>query len=170
MFIDVSPALMSPGSTFPLDVRLEIEPEVIADDPVSFEDVRLVGTFSSDGDAISLAGRITCHIKSRCALCLEPAEADIETDAEAPFVRGAPPDDPNRYALTGSRLDPASMVREAILLALPMRYLCRADCKGLCPGCGSNLNRVQSCACPAGGGRENPFAALRALNTDNEEV
>ena len=43
-------------------------------------------------------------------------------------------------------LDLAEMVREQFYLALPMRPLCREECKGLCPQCGTNLNQG-TCAC-----------------------
>ena len=52
-----------------------------------------------------------------------------------------------------------------------MRFLCREDCKGLCPVCGKDLN-TELCTCPKGGKAGNPFSALSRLLTDqnNEEV
>ena len=44
------------------------------------------------------------------------------------------------------RIDLADVIREQFYLALPMKPLCRADCKGLCPTCGSNRNR-ETCSC-----------------------
>ena len=41
------------------------------------------------------------------------------------------------------------VLREQLLLAVPMRVVCREDCKGLCPQCGSNLN-TGKCECPPG--------------------
>jgi uncharacterized protein len=49
---------------------------------------------------------------------------------------------------TGTKLAIADILREQILLALPMKVLCTVDCKGLCPTCGTNLN-FGSCSCPA---------------------
>ena len=46
----------------------------------------------------------------------------------------------------GMRLDLTALVREDLLLALPAKFLCREDCKGLCPMCGKNLNDG-SCSC-----------------------
>src|SRR5207249_7545940 len=47
---------------------------------------------------------------------------------------------------TGTQLAVADILREQILLTLPMKALCAIDCKGLCPHCGTNLNSV-SCSC-----------------------
>jgi uncharacterized protein len=49
---------------------------------------------------------------------------------------------------TGTKLAIADILREQILLALPMKALCTVECKGLCPACGTNLNSG-GCACPA---------------------
>jgi uncharacterized protein len=45
------------------------------------------------------------------------------------------------------RIDLGEMVREQMLLALPLRRLCREDCRGLCPSCGVNRN-TGTCECP----------------------
>jgi uncharacterized protein len=44
-------------------------------------------------------------------------------------------------------LNIGDILHEQVLLALPMKPLCKVDCKGLCPTCGTNLN-VKSCDCP----------------------
>ena len=51
-------------------------------------------------------------------------------------------------------------VRQMLLLAIPIRFLCREDCRGLCPRCGANLNSG-ACGCPQPGAPavENPFRA-----------
>jgi uncharacterized protein len=48
---------------------------------------------------------------------------------------------------TGTQLAIADILREQVLLALPMKVLCTIDCKGLCPNCGTNLNSG-NCNCP----------------------
>ena len=48
---------------------------------------------------------------------------------------------------TGTQLALGEVLREQVLLALPMKALCQVDCKGLCPTCGTNLN-LNNCNCP----------------------
>jgi uncharacterized protein len=55
------------------------------------------------------------------------------------------------------------LVAEQIFLALPVKVLCREDCKGICPGCGANLNE-EACLCKAGG-TQSPFAKLKLIKT-----
>ena len=47
---------------------------------------------------------------------------------------------------TGTKLAIGDILREQVLLALPMKALCGVNCKGLCPSCGTNLN-FGSCNC-----------------------
>ena len=39
------------------------------------------------------------------------------------------------------------LLREQVLLAVPLKVICREDCKGLCPHCGKNLNEEGACSC-----------------------
>ena len=55
-------------------------------------------------------------------------------------------DEADQVAYTGKELDLGPVVREQILLALPMDALCTEDCKGLCQVCGGNLNEKE-CSC-----------------------
>jgi len=168
VFINVSKPLKNPGQPYPLDQAVEIAPEVILDDPVSYESVRLTGEICGAGDAVRVTGTISCMIHSRCARCLRPAMTALETAVDEVFARDADPEYPDRYLLNGYQLDPGPMVHEALLLAMPLRFLCREDCPGFCPVCGIDLNQAL-CTCPKGGTR-NPFAALSDLRNMDEEV
>ena len=59
--------------------------------------------------------------------------------------------------------------KNALVLELPYRVLCREDCRGLCPKCGKNLNEGP-CTCQEGDEVMNPFSALKAIVKDEEEV
>jgi uncharacterized protein len=59
---------------------------------------------------------------------------------------------------SGDGIELADVVTEQVILALPMKIICRADCRGLCPVCGANLN-FEKCGClPAQ--EDSPFAFL----------
>jgi uncharacterized protein len=71
------------------------------------------------------------------------------------------PDDEETYPLGGDHLDLAPLARDALLLALPLAPLCRDDCAGLCPICGTDLtDSTCSCVTPVGDPR---WAALDIL-------
>ena len=66
-------------------------------------------------------------------------------------------------------LDLAALLWEEFSLALPVKPLCKPDCKGLCPVCGVNLNK-QTCTCQEGNVVTGPFSALKNIVLNNEEV
>lgn len=103
--------------------------------------------------------RATANARLVCTRCLTEWDAEIGTDAIQIFE---PEPDEDGYALeVDDTIDLAGPVRDEITLAVPLRPLCRADCAGLCPTCGTDLNRD-----PCGGHEEpasSPFAALQGL-------
>jgi uncharacterized protein len=91
-----------------------------------------------------------------CARCVEPVEHHIQSGFDLVFrPLGADQGLPD-HAISaseteigyyqGGSLALEDVLREQVLLSLPVRTLCREDCKGLCPHCGQNLN-VEACSC-----------------------
>ena len=88
-----------------------------------------------------------------CARCLERTEVAISGSFEGifkwrpssvPFTRISEEDDNHEFG--GFELDLGELVRESVLMSLPIAPLCRPDCAGLCPHCGADLNRGK-CSC-----------------------
>lgn len=109
------------------------------------EDIRLVGSFSTE-------------VEVRCARCLEPVDNAIAekfdllyrplgVDARGDEVAISQAETEIGY-YQGEGLLLEDVLKEQVLLALPLKQVCRASCKGLCPHCGKNLN-VESCDCVA---------------------
>ncbi len=69
---------------------------------------------------------------------------------------------------SGPTIDLGDVLREQVALELPVRLLCRSGCKGLCPGCGRDLNQGP-CNCTVAKGPSGPFAALAALKDKEGE-
>ncbi|AKU91248.1 YceD family protein [Vulgatibacter incomptus] len=74
------------------------------------------------------------------------ANAAGDDDGDGEIGGSFAADDANQILYSGREIDLAPIVREQILLALPMDSLCRDDCKGLCQVCGLNLNEG-ACSC-----------------------
>ena len=53
---------------------------------------------------------------------------------------------PDKKVFEGDVIDFRDAVQEQVIMAIPMQPLCREDCRGLCPGCGANLN-LEKCRC-----------------------
>ncbi|HZQ69455.1 MAG TPA: DUF177 domain-containing protein [Terriglobales bacterium] len=108
---------------------------------------------------IRLNGTVATSIELACARCLEPVVQDVNrsfdllyrplgSDAGKEEISVTQADAEIGY-YEGKGLQLEDSLREQVILALPLRALCREDCKGLCPQCGMNLNAEQcSCAEP----------------------
>ena len=105
---------------------------------------------------LRLRGKLSAQLELQCARCLEPVPQDVKREFELLYrPLGA---DAGRDELSvtdaeaeigyyqGDGLLLEDVLREQMLLALPLKVTCREDCKGLCPQCGKNLNQEQ-CSC-----------------------
>jgi len=123
------------------------------------------------GQEIHVVGRLATQLELRCARCLEPVSQKLEPSFDIRYRPVAAicreeeiklaPDDADVGFYTGAGLFLADILAEQVHLALPMKTLCREDCRGLCAGCGANLNR-ERCRCgpQAVDPRLAPLAAL----------
>ncbi len=95
-------------------------------------------------------------IRTQCSRCLEPMEQPLSIAIEEAFVpavdlatgriRQEEAIDPALLIDAQHILDLSEIMRQALLLALPLTPLCQEDCAGLCPTCGVNLN-FEQCTC-----------------------
>lgn len=143
----------------------------------------LHATFRKVSGGVLLTGKLTAHIVAPCKRCLTdvnldlpvsftlnliPQKAMVARDDEAEETGDGGEqegsfdlEDADQEAFDGKTIDLDPIVREQVLLALPMDAVCREDCKGLCPQCGINRNEKQ-CSCEEK--RVDPrFAALKDI-------
>lgn len=104
--------------------------------------------------------RVRAHYEGRfevpCARCLEVVGYNLADDFDLIFRPTGADTVSAEHAITtpeteigyyrGGGLELEDVLREQVLLALPARTLCRQDCKGFCPRCGTNLNAA-ACTC-----------------------
>lgn len=105
---------------------------------------------------IRVRGHLTATIEVPCDRCLEPAAIPFDSDfdlfyrpAEMLTGGGEVEIDEGEAELgfyEGEGLELADVLREFVLLQLPMQKVCRKDCKGICPVCGQNRNE-STCRC-----------------------
>jgi uncharacterized protein len=133
------------------------EPDAEAADYAVLGDVHFDGTLRKDEPRFILGGRLQARLQVMCGRCLEPFTLPVDTQVELTYVPHPATaandeevelsqDDLTTAFYRDQTLDLGEMVREQFYLALPMSPLCREDCKGLCPRCGTNLNQG-TCAC-----------------------
>jgi uncharacterized protein len=110
-------------------------------------------------DDIRLKGRFDGRFQVPCARCIEPVEIPLTAEFDLIFRPAAADADPTERSITapeteigyyqGDSLALEDVLREQVLLSLPLKTLCKPDCKGLCPRCGVDRNR-QPCSCDVG--------------------
>lgn len=121
-------------------------PEYIPLGPLEFD----VTAHAAD-DRIQVSGQLSCSVRMQCSRCLDPIEEKIELPFEEQFriVEDGNVEmnaDDEAVPIQGERVDLAPFLAEELVVQLPYAPLCKEDCKGLCPKCGTNLNE-QSCGC-----------------------
>lgn len=169
MKLNVAAELKIPGKTG--ECRLsEPFPEMeYLGRPLRFlEPITLEASYVFDGKGFSVKGVLTSVLDSQCARCAKAFAEPFSVEFDERFVKGAAEDE-DVYAFTGEVLDFSEMVRDNILLHLPLASVCSEDCQGLCPVCGCNLNTAQ-CSCMQEERRHGPLSALEQLLKDDKEV
>lgn len=130
--------------------------------PADGRQYRVAGVVAVDllvwkrGSGYRLSGRIAGELELDCSRCLDPCRLDAGIDVDLLYLpasenRGAgevriEEEDLTTAFYRDERIDLVHLVQEQFQLALPMKPLCRADCRGLCAVCGGNRNTVP-CRC-----------------------
>ena len=96
-------------------------------------------TRASTGLVLGL--RLFVRLHGPCVRCLTDAVVDESLSLREYQATSPESDELATPYLTDDRLDLSAWARDALILALPDKILCRADCAGLCPECGRDLNR-----------------------------
>jgi uncharacterized protein len=151
-----------------LDVRAARFDVEIAPGEIDFLDAELrqVGPLKAQGKAelvtealgeIRVTGHLTVQTEAACDRCLDTAPFPIDSDFVLyyrPLSEGYGDEkeidsgEAEMGFYEGESLELNDVLREQVLLALPMQRVCREDCKGICPACGTNRNQNE-CNCQA---------------------
>jgi uncharacterized protein len=146
------------------------------DDPFNLKLLRPVNVIlnlNRRPDHIRITGKITGSLEVSCHRCLRPfpllfnETVDIYLVASERMSGGEEkelePDELLYEFFDGEVIEVDRLVVEQIFLALPVKVLCDENCKGICPGCGTNLNE-EACRCKADDSKS-PFAKLKLIKT-----
>jgi uncharacterized protein len=115
------------GSVIPPSNRVDISLELVA-----------------EGATILVDGALSAEWVGTCRRCLVEVGGLLTVPVHEMYRQDA--DDGLVYPITGGIIDLEPLVRDMLLTSLPLAPLCGEGCKGLCPGCGADLNH-EDCAC-----------------------
>lgn len=134
------------------------------------EPVALEASLVYDGEGFDAAGTVRTMIQSECARCLAPVNLPVTVAFQERFVKGEGDPAQEAYCFAGDELDFSELVRDCLLLNLPMSTLCSDSCKGLCPVCGCDRNE-SDCSCgEQESGQGQGLSRLKTLLDENKEV
>ena len=118
--------------------------------------VEVNGKVKRAGNEVFVNGHVETRVQVECDRCLKSVELPVSADFALEYITGADYESSSAAALSedemsvsvfdGEAIDVDEIVKEQILLAVPARTLCREDCKGMCPECGTDLNSGE-CNC-----------------------
>jgi uncharacterized protein len=137
----------------------EFQPEEVGQESDPYRivaPVRLDMDVHKDKDRFRLEGTARTELELTCSRCLDPYRMSVDavfdmrylpaSDAAVEDEREVMEEDVDTSVYRDDQIDVNEVLREQFYLALPMKPLCRDDCAGLCPQCGTNLNGG-TCSC-----------------------
>jgi len=144
-------------------------------------DLRMV--IHKDQDRFRLVGTVKTDLELQCSRCLEPFKLVVDREFDLRFLPAGTEepksdtddeeievedDDVSLTFYRDEQIDLNELLREQFYLALPMKPLCKSDCKGICPQCGTNRNTAP---CDCNPQWEDPrMAGLKTLLKRNDDA
>lgn len=139
------------GAVMSLDISEELPPIDLGRSKLCFVGpAEFVGQATNTGRRIVVMGSARARARALCDRCLEEFTMDLAASISESYYRAdeapAAPDEDERMYDNDDVIDISSDIEQAFVLSLPIRIVCRDDCRGLCAECGRNLN-LDECSC-----------------------
>ncbi len=146
MLCDVSAIVNTEGAQITLSGSVEAN-ELTPDISVISADVS--GRIACTGGVLVLTASVSSQIKTCCARCLSELVLPLNFDFAETLVQSAQEDGEDKESVIifdGTEIDVGEIVINNLLLNISSKYLCKDNCRGLCPKCGKDLNEGE-CDC-----------------------
>ena len=140
MVCDISTIMNTEGATALLSGSLE-KAVLAYDSEMVKADVS--GSITCTGGVLALSAKVDAVVKTSCARCLEEISFPVTFDFSETLVlsgQKTSADEDSVIFFEGSEIDVGEIAINNLLLSISSKYLCKDDCRGLCPKCGKNLN------------------------------
>ena len=168
MILDLHEIIEAPGKSVPFQCQLDEERLAFPTLEAFNGPVTAQGTVRNTAGVLELTADVRADMTVRCARCGKPFRKVLEPRYEATLQADAEDaDSESVFPLEGDGADVSDVLETCLILDMDQRFLCREDCRGLCPVCGKDLNDG-----PCGCKKEiDPrMAALGQLLDDDQEV
>lgn len=165
MRLNLKDIIHVPGASIPFEFQLDFSDlDFYGQTPAAIP-VRVAGQVRNVADALLLEGEAVAELSLVCDRCLKPFQQEKVVRLDALLATEVENEDSDIILLEGDELDLDELVREAFILDMDTKHLCSENCKGLCAGCGVDLNH-EACRCKP---EVDPrLASLAKLLEDND--
>lgn len=150
MIIDVSGILKESGGRMTVSGEVDLNTgEAFLGEVYRFkEPVSVNGSISNNGKSLIFKAEGRGILETRCARCMKDIEAEVTFPIDENLVRAEDSEnaDEDSILFEGNIIEIDEIALNSFLMNVPPRFLCKEDCKGLCPNCGADLNEGE-CGC-----------------------
>jgi uncharacterized protein len=124
--------------------------------------VSVEGVLKKEGDYFAFSGELKATVASECGLCLAPVETMLVVPLDDKFSETVDTLGTEEvWRMNSKNIDLSESVLSGLFMAIPAKFVCSENCKGLCPSCGADLNK-SDCGC-ANEHFDERFAKLKDL-------
>ena len=146
MRLNLKDIIHAPGKSKSFDFQLDYEQLDISNESPAVEPIRVSGQVRNVADALVLEGEAVTTLSLVCDRCLKPFEREMAVTLDTLLATEVENEDSDIILLDNDEIDLDELVREAFILDMDTKHLCSDNCKGLCSGCGVDLNH-EECRC-----------------------
>ncbi len=147
MILDLRKIFAGESKSLSFDYEFDLSSTEISGSRPFLSPVRVKGAVRGKDGFAYLKARVSFRFSIPCDRCAEQIDRRYLYSFSHILVRSLQDEEDDRYVeVHDERLNLDELMREDILLALPTKFLCREDCRGICPVCGMNRNNGP-CAC-----------------------
>ena len=147
MILDVKPILRTPGKRLPFRFELDLsDVEFAGRFPIS-RPVAVEGEVRNSADVLTLEMTARSTLDAQCDRCGKAFAQEKEIPCSCMLAEELQNEDSDDIVLLeDGKVDAGDLARTIFILGMDTKTLCSEDCKGLCPGCGADLN-LGPCSC-----------------------
>ena len=174
MTIHLSEALSIPGRPWEYDLTLGFDSFVTGGQtcPITAVSPLRLQLTSDEHKHVAWQLPVEITLQIPCSRCLEPVPVSLTFEVIGEADMGLTEEEriaalDEQSFIQGYELDTDELIRSELSLQIPLKVLCREDCRGLCPVCGTNLNH-RSCSC-AEGPKDPRMAAILDIFKDAQK-
>ena len=147
MRIDLTKLIGTPGAEIPFEGSVDMTGEEMYGAYPFQSPVTYSGRIVNHLDVLRFTGTIKTILNTCCSRCLKPLDILLSAETDVILSRDADSEEEDDvFPLEENAIEVEDVLVPSLIMQVDMTYLCKEDCKGLCPVCGCDRNEIE-CAC-----------------------